>query len=422
MGIYVQTYAKTPRRKNWPWAKSLAHRITEEARIWSQSLGIEDLFREFATEESLSHFTFYPLNESLRFEVEAGQVSIGLKTSSVGAGYHAAFIDLCDHLESRLGLEWQWNLSNGESGDETSYVTKRDFSNLKALHFEQGMALLNHISGMENYGGLLVNCDTDLIHNHNNIAGPRGYITQKDIELFVEDQPTDIYSVTEKLFTWPNQEIDQTFWLYTLEGLLWHEASWRPLDTENDRQTFRTIKKIAEKLSHSKIPQHLSEAIAEYENIANSRVEPNPDGVGYKKRRLQKDVIGPWKASIPGYYWQSLEDENTTCVFYHDHVSLRFSSLSFKHPDGKDISIDQNWPESLSDYPTHQADKFVYRIPDEPEVTDDGWWFAMGSALAKTSSGHISMLNFSVTIDEKNKAISQLSDYFKSGIIFSESN
>jgi hypothetical protein len=417
MGLYIQTYAAKPKGKKWPWSKSLSKQITVEAENWAVGKGIGNLFYSFETTPTLSHFTYFPLNESLRFEIDENQVSIGVKTSSVGAGYHAAFVDLCDHLEIKLGLKWNWMLSGQESGDETDYAVSKNFKNLQGQHFEQAVAILNHVFSENMQHGICVHVDTDLIHNHNKIAGPRGYIEPISLSDFQNAEPEEIKAIAEKLLTWQEYEIDSKFWRETLEGLLWHEFSWRVSGNSYEDYIESSIKFCQSKLAEDEIPDDLSKALNEFKFYSENVEAPHEEGIGYKKRRLFTDITGPWRCSIPGYFVLSIEDNNSTCNFTFDEIVCRGSSVNMELKDG---SEDFNWPKDLLNSQEIRRDKFVYRLPTPValENEDENWYYGMGMGVTPNIKNKRFLVMFSVTAKNQDVVSTELQRQFETGIAF----
>jgi hypothetical protein len=419
MGLYIQTYAPLPKFKKWPWSKStpLSEQIKNEAQNWAKSFGITDLFYNYETTATLSHFTFYPLNESLRFEIDKSNVSIGLKTSSVGAGYHAAFIDLCEYLENKVGLKWNWQLSGQESGDETGYAISKNFENLQAQHFEQAATILNHVFSNEDLNGVSVHIHPGLTHDHdeNKIIGPRGYIDFMTLSEYQEGEPYEIKTVTDKLFSWQNKNIDEKFWIETLEALLWQEFPWRAATNSHEMYIEKCINSCLEKITQESLPSDLKIAIQEFKLHSQKDLAPIPTGIGYKKRTLYTDISGPWRCSIPGYFKITFESENSTCLFNFDEIAYRVSSLVVERKDDKQENL---WPEFLEDSLEFNRKNFSYRLPAELDNEGEGWYHGMGIGMTPISNKMQHMIMFSVTAKSEEIVFNHLRDQFENGIHF----
>jgi len=417
LGLYVQTYALRSKAKRWPWSKSLSEQISAQAESWANSQGLGKLFYNFETTPNLSHFTFFPLNESLRFEIDENQVSIGVKTSSVGAGYHAAFIDLCDHLENKLGLEWNWKLSGQESGDETGYAISRNFKKLREQHFEQAATILKHVFSENMQNGICIHIDSSLIHDHDKIAGPRGYIEPRSLAEYQDAEPYEIKHIIDRILTWQDRVTDTKFWRETLEGLLWHEFPWRVSNSDYENYIESCIKFCVSKLANNEMPDELINAIEDYKYYSENVVAPTEEGVGYRRRRLYTDMPGPWRCSIPGYFVFSMEDNNSTCNFTFDEIVFRGSSVNMEI---KDRAEKFNWPNSLLKSTEIRRDNFVYRLPMpvELEGDDEGWYYGMGMGITSNIENKRYLVMFSVTAKNKDVVSAELEKQFETGIVF----
>lgn len=417
MGLYIQTYALRPKLKKWPFRQSLSKQIESESRKWANDYGIGPLFFTYELTPVLSHFTFYPLNESLRFEIDDQRVSIGVKTSSAGAGYHVAFIDLCDHLEKTLKLKWRWKLSGCDGGDETGYAVSRDFSALQDQHLKQAAHILNWCFSEKVLKDMCIHVRPELAHKHEKIAGPRGYIEVIELSEYEVMSSADIEELAKKILTWQDSKVDEIFWLNTLEAILWHEYKWRNAYDEYEHYIESCLNFCIDNLPASGVSKEIQKAIEEYKSTSRGLTEPEIRGIGYRKRRLYTDISDPWRCSIPGYFVASMQDDNATSVFTHGDIVLRGSSMSVDVKDGYDgIS----WPKYLAGSNEFRRDDFVYRLsePVSLEGEDEGWLFALGMGITPPNENRVNIVTFSVTATNKDVVIQELETQFDSGIEF----
>lgn len=416
MGLYVQTWSKKPKSKLFK--KPLQERLVKEARGWAENKGLGELFHVFQTSPKLCSFTFYPLNESLRFEIDNDIVSIGLKTSAVGAGYHAAVIDLCDFLEARLGFKWNWRLSDGSSGDETNYAVDWEFNILKSAHFEQTINIMNYFDGGNRFG-ILVNCDLALFHKHDRIAGPKGYLNESLVENYFEHDESAASEIWKKLTLWNSLDLDQEFWLNTLESLLWTEFCWRPSVNDYEAYIEHAINECLQQIDNIESRRGLSEAVKEFHVHRSKQLAIEPKGVGYKKRNLEMKLPGPWKVFCPGYFVESIEDNGgTICLSYLGQVMRGSSSALTVEEHANDTF---QWPSMYSEYEELEADKFTYKIQNNADDIGDGWFYGLGLGVSPIVDGKRHLLMFSITSQDKTNLIKILRLYFSRNLKFVES-
>ena len=417
MGIYVQTYAARPKKKFF--AKPLEVRIVNSARAWSTEKGLSPLFHVFEVSPSIVKFTFYPLNEPLFFEISEVQVSIGLKTSAVGAGYHAAFIDLCDHLGDDLGLDWQWQLSGNQSGDETEYAVRRDFENLREQHVDQIKGIANFILDNENIWGGIVNCSTVLIHDLEDIIGPRGYLSRPLLESYSLNDGNAFLEIQNKLLLWNDRETNVTFWNALLEGLFWCEYPWRPFVNSYESYIESCIEAAIKNGDGSTHSNELSDAVRSFRNTQSGATEYSNPGIGYLKKRLRRNLTGAWVCHVPGYLIESWDEESSTVEFCYNGLELRGSSMTISYTEGQDETL--SWPDTLENSEEKIGDGFVYKLPSEIDKHDDDSFFGLGIGIGPKVDDQRSMVMFSVTGTSPEIVRAELEEQFRSGIRYLES-
>lgn len=415
MGLYVQTYAKLPRKKLFQ--KLIEDRLVAAAKEWVEQIGLKGFFKLYEKTASKVMFDFYPLNERLIFEIDNQNISFGIKTSTAGAGYHVRIIELLDWLETKLNLKWEWQLSGGESGDETNYAISRDFDNLRAQHFEQIIGIMNHVlSEMASYDSLLIYVKPDLNIDFSGMAGPKGFVEKGLLDRFATDDRDAIVELWQEFTLWDVPEIDDNFWISTLTGLLWTEYRWREaFENAHDAYINSLIKICLNKISKENLPQKIKDAVSEFELTQTDEISPETQGVGYYKRDLTTHIFVNWKIKTPGYFYTHDENDGQTVVFHFDNTEIRSTSLTV----GTNVN-EFTWPQDYSDSETINSDKYSYRINRELETDKRQVFHASAFAVAKRNDGNLAVLMVTVTTTNEETALPTLQDYMKNRYIFVE--
>jgi len=79
-----------------------------------------------------------------------------------------------------------------------------------------------------------------------------------------------------------------------------------------------------------------NEEIGELKRLLEEQAGERPSevGVGYRRRNLTQRLTCTWSMKIPGYFYETAEDDGTHLVFWFPGRTVRFTSFTVDNKDG----------------------------------------------------------------------------------------
>jgi hypothetical protein len=390
VGIYVQGYG-TLASSN---AENLAERLTGSARRWAGERGLQDLFLA-GRDGADVWLTFYPPAGSTTFEIRKGSISFGTKTSVSGPGYHAALIELCDRLQSDLGVRWRWE----SGGDGTDYAVERDGNRLRSAFLDQVIGYCEiHAKYVRPGDGSAINLPEGMAaYDHGGVATPLGILPDRLLR-DVPNSDADAEALARRIFPWWAQNLDREFWVNTLRAVFWTEVSWRAPRTTWESHIDQVVHSLAARLGTS-VDADLAMGVGELDALSIDRETfnpPSPTGIGYLRHKRTFFLTGGWRIDLPGYYIEQLEDEgNTVCLWFGDE-EIRGSFFIITPDAGREDNAFA-WDEELAGQPDRNGNGFTYRLVPAPRpASHPGFHHAKGEFQTYDAEGNVVLMILSL--------------------------
>jgi hypothetical protein len=200
-------------------------------------------------------------------------------------------------------------------------------------------------------------------------------------------------SEAARFFPWWNRAMDARFWLNLALALAWTEVPWHVPADEAEQDLFRLVLGCIEKAQglDPSIPVPGRE-IAELRELLESSDygrAPGPEGIGFRRYPMRRALTGGWTLKLPGYYYDALEDHDTTQTYWWNGRSVRGSSLSFKRaPDSPPPNLSELLGKDASSGPalTFSEGGQVGRATFERRSNDeDGEYCVLHGRMATTT-------------------------------------
>ncbi|HEY5711267.1 MAG TPA: hypothetical protein VIT38_05170 [Allosphingosinicella sp.] len=394
MGIYIQGYGTFSGSE----PKDIADRLIDSARRWATERGVQELFYA-APLDAGAWISIYPPAGGIAFEPESGRIAFGTKTSVAGPGYHAALVDLCDWLESDLGVRWHW----GSGGDDTNYAVERDLDKLCDAFLDQIIGYSEfHRDNVEPGELHALNLSEGLaMDGYEGVATPLGPVPAQLLPN-VPDSLDETEALARRIFPWWSPTFDQEFWINSLRALMWTEVEWRAARTPWESHVHKAALELGMRLRPS-LDADLSQAVDELAAISPDKetfVAPSPMGIGYLRRRRGFFLPGPWRINLPGYYIEQAEDDGTTTCLWFGNEEIRGSSFTITPKD----SGEEVWSEKLVNEPTHEANGCIFRLQPAAKhsISCDGFFDAFAEVQTRSKDGNIQLLILSLFDTHEN--------------------
>ncbi len=402
MGIDVQAFTRRRPKKLFGQmsAPDTLKAIDTAARDWAQTNELGPFFRS-ATQDGTLYVWIYALTEALEFRASGEGLSLGVRTSNGGPGYHAAIIDLLDALGQKLGVNWDYG-SAADCGDETGFALSRDFSDLQRAHTHFFQSIMNICADSAQNGStqLAVCLPVGLSAGiDQGIATPLGILPIERAFETAEMNDADLSMAAAEFFPWWPKAREPLFWRSTLRGLLWTMIAWRPVHTEDDAYFVAAARHARDKvrLTSGGLPADLEEACRDFEHaLANGAALPvrATDAIGYRRRTISHNVFRGWWIELPGTLIEESLDDGGAVQFYDDDTAMRLSSLLIDAPAGSAEPV--KWLDDFEDLPGDILPHAELRLQPPPPPDEDGLIHQFGIVM-HTYDGGASMLLCTIT-------------------------
>jgi hypothetical protein len=358
MGIYVQSSADLPANAS---ALQLSASLKTCAARWAASRGLESLFFAGKATESGIPICFYPPGGSIDFKMADGRVSFDIKTSIGGPGFHAALIDLCYALQAELGLRWRWD----DDADETGYALNRDLDALYREFEALFSGLCDTVASDPEVKTWVLNLAWGLARDGaDGIATPMGILPAALFRDALADRPRNLAAGAACFFPWWQAGTDDAFWPRTLRAMLWADAEWRAPQTPWETYIHGAIFAVRQRLGAT-LEGDLRTAVLDLERAISSGAAPAaaaPADIGWRRRKREFMLPGPWRITLPGQYIEESEDDGSTICLWFGSEEIRGSSFTVTVTETGDFQ----WSKSLQhsvDQMTAHGESCVYRLP-----------------------------------------------------------
>ncbi|MEL7109996.1 MAG: hypothetical protein AAGL99_12085 [Pseudomonadota bacterium] len=395
MGIDAQAFSKSLPKQLLGRAsgRQALKAIDRVARAWSEANEFGPFYRSEIPSNEVLNCSFSPLINWIRFDLSSDWVAVGFRSSNTGPGYHAAVIELLDHLESELKLSWDWGGAGEMCSDETGYAVSRNFGDLQYEMVRFFELLMGHaVEHNQSNGSFCIPFGLGL--DRNALACPLGPRPTDWPSQVAEMDGRELASEAASFFPWWNRERDRKFWESMLLGTLWQNAQWRTPVTEEERHTGVAIAHMNEKLVSFGTPlaPKLQTALDELAAAIQTDQPPSIDGIGYRRGYIAHHPFPGWNVSLPGYFREIEDPEGKAGIFQHDLTVFRISSITAHRKSDAPFK----WPSMLEDVETELVGNMQWRKV-QPE--GDGESFSQFSLLVHESEDRHDLLMLTITTE-----------------------
>jgi hypothetical protein len=346
--------------------------------------------------------TLHPCAEPIEFTWKSKHtLQASTKTSTVGPGYHAHVIEILRHVGATLDLSWNWET---EDADGTGFAQTGDFAALQSemaqlWQFMAKIPLERHAQGNQRHmlnmpiGFPFVQIDALAIT-------PLGPLSTECCQAVQSGDQEVLIEACRRYYVWWNQEPDAAFWRNTGLALMWCEVPWHvPIgDSAVSLLALDCMKRAIELDRNIDVPQEEMNELAALMAPNASSQPPRDEGIGYRRREMSFALTGSWSFSLPGYYYQTEEDDGASVVFYFGDRTIRFSSFtvtsdSEAHPSRKEMLLSRDSANARGEEIINLDDGPIQGWASIAAKTEDGeaFWMLQGEAACENSLGIITI-------------------------------
>jgi hypothetical protein len=362
-----------------------------------------------------SFLVVHPTAEPVQFIVDAnGFLTVSANTSTVGPGYHKYLIELLEKIGSECSLIWR-TTGKEKLGDETGYINERNYASLQyeMLKWLQAVARIL-ISKPEEEYVFSINLPLDEAITGQHFAST--WLGPLDRKWFEEVAETEIQNLHEKgreFFPWWDQEMDALFWKNCGLSYAWFYLPWNVPIRLKERELYQLALDCFKKAKELDPTVHLPEQEMEEIQILLSKktpdsIPPKHGLIGYRRALMNKFVSGGWRIEIPGYYYEDVENNGTTTLFWFGERTVRVSSITVKPQIGKRGTpqhllseiLEKRFKGGLEEF-EYSKGHLLYRAYLSPTEEKDGKGFVLRGAAAMTNSICIVTILFTDSADKE---------------------
>jgi|GEM_PF-682427 len=363
MGLGLHIRADLPRYK-------LFGKVVTSTELFAP---LSDAFRELlpgqlqkvvfaaATCESQLSLQLHPCEKPIELEIENNSLICSATTNSAGPGYHAFLVEALESIGARLGLSWQWDDQDDEYGDHTGYHDHRNFALLQDKMLLWLRTLVRTFTENERSERLRISIPEDYsIAGEYDAASALGFWDRDWLEELAGSEIEQIREQGRAFFPWWEKGFGAEFWYKCGLAKAWVELPWHTFTNLVEERDFNFViacfnKALALEPSIV-LPENEIREIEKYLDPNKLGPSPHAGGIGYRRGLMERKLTGCWTVELPGYYYDEIEDEGSTAVYYFGGRVIRGSSFSTDGGEGKPVDPKSLLEEKPKDCPVFELE------------------------------------------------------------------
>jgi hypothetical protein len=389
VGISISLEARLPSRSLFALKKT---KIDWEAEVLAT---MEEVMQEYGLADFIpnpgqDHSGRLPLHfceEWGDVSVEKGKLSLGVRTSNCGPGYHAMICAAADAIEKKHKLRFY---ETETDDDETGYFKSRDFVALQSYFADWlpnlAESVVENLDG-ENSMRLQMPIDQILPDGKaGEILTPSGPTTSVYLKSIAAMNDDDRHKEAEKWFPWWNARPKAADFLKMAEAVMWVEIPWHAADNDWEQQIYTAAlsglsraKLLGADVSHL---QNERKELEQYSGQGEDReYPPLQEGIGYRRQVCRWPLTPSWTGLLPGYLREVSTEDNYQ--LYCDDFIVRLSSFSVEKNDDGFVDLGEENEHKIVARGTKED--FAWRIERAEDAEENGWLTSFVLSASKNS-------------------------------------
>ncbi|MBI1220548.1 MAG: hypothetical protein GC186_18610 [Rhodobacteraceae bacterium] len=391
MGLDAQAFSRVfPKSRSQQLnGREALERIAESAAGWAERQGLGPCLESRMTSDRTLVVEPLPVVDGIQFDLTDRGIAVGFRSSNGGPGFHAAVIDMLDHMQRELGLDWSWIGSDGTCLDETGYALSRDFSALQGsmAEFLKALSRMVEKSGPD---GQALCVPLGYLGEGGQIACPLGFQQPDRLRRLCDADEADLHAAASTFFIWWERPLDARQWEQLLRAQLWQVADWRRPVCAADLTVQRRIEHSARMATANDraVATDLAAALDELRRLQASGEAPAETGIGYRRRLIKHRLYQSWSMSLPG--WLVFNSNDGHATFEHDSLWLGTQSMTIALKPGVEV----NWSALYGGYagPSRELRPGVFCRKSALQLQQDGPGHVQTALVMTAQSGGLELL------------------------------
>ena len=355
------------------------------------------------TNEGVSVGLFFA-DEDIFCEFVDNGLTISVKTSGSGPGYHAYVAGVLHRLRKAGFLDW----NDEDVEDETGFWKNNDYAALQE-EMAEWLNAISHIlaeRGAEeeiSRWSLGMPADWRPDWDDPRICHKLGWFSPDFFDKIATQSPSR--EDCKEFFLWWEREPCAEFHLKCALCMMWCDCNWLSPETERETRLYRSMLMCLEKAWEQ--DHGLKFPTAEWKELAKLNEDDglslelshrfpegalNATGVGYRRGRIERFING-WSISMPGTVHENFEDN--TFVYWVEDRCVRITSLTVT---GDNLSaqrlidlLTQGLPAKDFDLPGETGIKSRITPPERHENDDGTVYYGINFMAAKDDGNGLYM-------------------------------
>ncbi len=295
---------------------------------------LDRLLLHVEEEGGVLYVQLHPAEEPVEFILDGGMIVAAAKTSSAGPGYHAWLVDLLEEVGRRVDVPWNWaDQGNGE-GDGTGFHDSYDFTSLQASMADWLVELARSVlikgDHAEHPIALSLPVGDMVLGDAFAVSGTGSWSREWFESITGSDDAVRLQAADAFFPAWHPRD-DARYWRGCGLALCWYPMRWvQPADLTEEtlyKAALGCFAKAHEMNPTIDLPEPEIREIWSLLAREGADRPPAPNGIGFRRGVMLRELPGGWSAHVPGYFATEHRDDGATTVFSFGDRSVQGTAM-----------------------------------------------------------------------------------------------
>lgn len=366
---------------------------------------LDRLLLQAEEEGGVLYVQLHPAEEPVEFILDGGSIVASAKTSSAGPGYHAWVVDLVEEIGRRVDIPWNWTDQGNGEGDSTGFHESFDFTRLQTAMADSlpsmAHAVLKTNENQDVPIALSLPLDDVVLADAFAVSSIGTWTRDWFESLIGADEAARLQAAARFFPAWHPRD-DARYWRGCGLALCWYPMRWvQPVDLSEEtlyKAALGCFARAREMDPAIKLPE---DEIREIWTLLSREGEdrpPSPNGIGFRRGAMLRQLPGGWTTMIPGYFAADYRDDGATRVFSFGDRSVQGTAMRAPD-DGGDGEAGRRYVQAQAEQSAGDPNAFSF---ENGHVL--GWGSASTSGAPNSLGGMLAtgldVLSLTITCED----------------------